>query len=1017
MDPAAAGAGSWDTELAWHLLTVLIRIGRPAAAAELAAVASTTTAGAVTPQHVERLCHAPGSPLHSSGGTVTVSATAVVAFLRFLGWDVPAVPRVRLRPFDLRSRCGELSIRYERKRKAPDADRFGVKRRLQMEADAGQFCADLVEHEQQQPIVPSCSSVATGEAHLEVMQDMLRSELNEFLGVRNDNLLESMTPTLVWKELSVAPFIDIPSLCAEKSENIHTAVEISRIGEPEGALSYYNCRVEDSEDLEKKSSPLRMIVEVPLVGDTKIWLDEDLNLFHTKPCSPSLNCDTQLVDSIVRTSVMPDQAAVQNDSSNAGQGEEIPSCGQDANICVVQSATYTKAEPLLQEPIHEINKSSCQPSLGTKVDPTALPLEATSHDCINPSCGQDANICVVQSATYTKAEPLLQEPIHEINKSSCQPSLGTKVDPTALPLEATSHDCINNRNLNIVAENVDSTYLKDREQPHKEVSTIFLKKEQDRKMLKQREKRKKNDALPKEDKDQLAENAQKGHAEPKPLPSFKNFVVEEEEGSGGYGIVYRARRSTDGKVFAIKCPREKAHSHHVDNERKMLERFGGKSFVIRYEGCLRSGELDCFILEHVKHDRPEILKKEINVFELQWYGYCLFKALSSLHKQGIVHRDVKPGNFLFSRDQTKGYLVDFNLASDLHHKFLKNSKSETMSCGKDTASQSSLKSSLVINAKEAAADSKQPLGPKRKRSNKIPVGGDPRIDNKSRHGSQAADASGVTSAKDPTSAKTSLDRLKQPMPYKGRKELMNFLQEAMHSPKQNVPAAPVSQRKRVAAPVGSADRKLVVLTPMPLRCDGNAVAGSGTINSKGHGKQRREGPCVGTKGFRAPEVLLRSSHQSCKVDVWSAGVTLLYFIIGKAPFGGDPEQNMKEIAKIRGNEELWEVAKLHNCESSYPQELFDVKLLQSVDLREWCMVNARRPELLDEVPDSLFDLVDKCLTVNPRCRITSEDALSHEFLAPCRESLKKNALRIRSASSSHPPPCLPRDAMVNANGL
>lgn len=38
------------------------------------------------------------------------------------------------------------------------------------------------------------------------------------------------------------------------------------------------------------------------------------------------------------------------------------------------------------------------------------------------------------------------------------------------------------------------------------------------------------------------------------------------------------------------------------------------------------------------------------------------------------------------------------------------------------------------------------------------------------------------------------------------------------------------------------------------------------------------------------QVLLRSSHQGCKVDVWSAGVTLLYFIIGKAPFGGDPEQ-------------------------------------------------------------------------------------------------------------------------------
>lgn len=83
-----------------------------------------------------------------------------------------------------------------------------------------------------------------------------------------------------------------------------------------------------------------------------------------------------------------------------------------------------------------------------------------------------------------------------------------------------------------------------------------------------------------------------------------------------------------------------------------------------------------------------------------------------------------------------------------------------------------------------------------------------------------------------------------------------------------------------------------------------------------NGKHKREGPCVGTKGFRAPEVklhllannlvihcvivcsshnyvkqvLFKSIHQGCKADVWSAGVTLLYLMIGKTPFGGDPEQ-------------------------------------------------------------------------------------------------------------------------------
>ncbi|XP_047042727.1 probable serine/threonine-protein kinase cdc7 [Lolium rigidum] len=568
-----------------------------------------------------------------------------------------------------------------------------------------------------------------------------------------------------------------------------------------------------------------------------------------------------------------------------------------------------------------------------------------------------SSVATGESPTHTKEEPVL----HEMRETSCQPSLDKKVEPAALPVEATSYDGVNNSNLNIIAENVEITDQNGNEQPHNEVSTDFPK-EQDKKIVK----RKKKDAVPNEDKDQVADTAQKGHSEPNPLPSFEHFVVEEEVGSG---------------------PRGKAHSHLVDNERKMLERFGGRNFVIKFEGCFRSGDLDCFVLQHVKHDRPENLKKVIDLFELQWYAYCLLKALSSLHKQ------------------------------DLHQKLLRNSKLEVISRGKDITSQSSLKSALVIHDNEAAAGSKQPLGSKRKRSNKIPVCSDPRVDNKSMYGSQAADRSGVISAKDATSTKASLDRLKQPL-YKGQKDLMNL--NEVQSPNQNTPAAPVSQRKRVAAPVGSVDQKLFVLTPMPLRSGGSAVAGSGLFNSKGHGKQRREGPCVGTKGFRAPEVLLRSSHQGCKVDVWSAGVTLLYLITGKTPFGGDPEQNMKEIVKLRGSEELWEVAKLHNCESSYPSELFEAKFLQSVDLRTWCVANARRPEFLKQLPDSLFDLVDKCLAVNPRCRITSEDALLHEFFTPCHESLKrqkKRLFKIRglAGEASQLPPCSPRDTIAKAS--
>ena len=53
---------------------------------------------------------------------------------------------------------------------------------------------------------------------------------------------------------------------------------------------------------------------------------------------------------------------------------------------------------------------------------------------------------------------------------------------------------------------------------------------------------------------------------------------------------------------------------------------------------------------------------KLNLTEIKYYMRTLIDAVDHLAQRGVMHRDIKPTNFLYDPDTRSGLLIDFGLS-------------------------------------------------------------------------------------------------------------------------------------------------------------------------------------------------------------------------------------------------------------------------------------------------------------------------------------------------------------------
>jgi serine/threonine-protein kinase len=152
------------------------------------------------------------------------------------------------------------------------------------------------------------------------------------------------------------------------------------------------------------------------------------------------------------------------------------------------------------------------------------------------------------------------------------------------------------------------------------------------------------------------------------LKNIGKYEIVAEIGQGAMGIVYKARDPLIGRLVALKTI-----TSGLSGKPELLERFYQEA---RSAGALQhpnivtifelgtEGDIPFIAMEFLEGDSLEkIVQRRDELALSKKIGFMaqICSALDYAHKHGVIHRDIKPGNIMLTKDGTVK-VVDFGIA-------------------------------------------------------------------------------------------------------------------------------------------------------------------------------------------------------------------------------------------------------------------------------------------------------------------------------------------------------------------
>ncbi|KAI3404358.2 CDC7 [Candida oxycetoniae] len=138
-----------------------------------------------------------------------------------------------------------------------------------------------------------------------------------------------------------------------------------------------------------------------------------------------------------------------------------------------------------------------------------------------------------------------------------------------------------------------------------------------------------------------------------PLKKFKK--------NNSFALKMRKKKKKN-PIVALKQIYVTSSPNRIFNELNLLYMFTGNSRVAPLLDVLRHQDQILAILPYYHHYDFREFYRDLPIKGIKKYLWELFQSLEYVHDRGVIHRDLKPTNFLYDPFKGRGVLVDFGLA-------------------------------------------------------------------------------------------------------------------------------------------------------------------------------------------------------------------------------------------------------------------------------------------------------------------------------------------------------------------